>query len=526
MTSASTGTSAGPRAGVVVALGLLGLAGVLGAAIVTRAGAGLDADSVTYLDAAQNLARGHGLTLTPGLSVESNPLAPTPFTHHPPLFPAILAVFERAGVDALAGARWLNALLLGVNGILVGLMVLKWTGSGRLAILGTLLVMGSVDVFKTHAWVLTEPIFLTGVLAGLWALALDLERPRHLAMAGAVVAIALATLARYAGLALVGTGAIAIGLWSPLRPAQRWTRATLFAAAAGAPLAAWLARNRATEGALTGKQLVFHVLAGDRARQGLDTISAWVLPDIAPRAVRYSGLVLVALLVLAAYRHARGRADTDPAPHGMRVGARLLGLFALLYGSLVYATISFFDANVPLDGRLLAPLYATAVVLALAGVARLSVRAPGVRSLALGAMVLLAGVSLTRTGLWAVGSQLDEMGYASRLWRESALVAEVKALRDDVRVFSNAPDALYVLTGRPARLVPLTADPFTRQANARYAEDFGRLEQDLRGRSGVVVYFRWLRWRWYLPSERELAQRLGLVTVATSWEGAMYGAPD
>jgi hypothetical protein len=62
----------GQRALVTLAVVLLGLAGSLGAAVVTRAGAGLDADSVTYLDAAQNLSGGRGLTLTPGLSVESD----------------------------------------------------------------------------------------------------------------------------------------------------------------------------------------------------------------------------------------------------------------------------------------------------------------------------------------------------------------------------------------------------------------------------------------------------------------------
>src|SRR5262249_24589411 len=103
---------------------------------------------------------------------------------------------------------------------------------------------------------------------------------------------------------------------------------------------------------------------------------------------------------------------------------------------------------------------------------------------------------------------------------------EVRALRDDVRVFSNAPDALYVLTGRPARLVPLKADPFTRRENERFTEDLARLEQDLGGRAGVVVYFRWLRWRWYLPPERELVERLRLVTIASAREGAMYGAAN
>ena len=529
MTPGPAGTSPHRRMGAFAAVALLGLAGILGAVIVTRSGAGLDADSITYLDAAQNLAAGRGLALTPGLSVESNPLGFVPLTHHPPLFPALLAVFQAAGIDPLAGARWLNALLLGVNALLVGAIVRRWTGSGQLAILGALLVIASVDLFRAHTWVLTEPIFVTGALLGLGWLVRDLEAPRRSALAGAVVAIALASLARYAGLAAIGAGAVAVALWGPLTPARRWGRAALFAAAAGLPLVAWLLRNRTVDGSLTGKQLVVHALPASRARQGLDSLSAWFLPDIAPAAVRYAVLILVALAVLVACWHARGRAEAGLEPRyqaRIRLGSRVFGTFALAYGALVFATISLFDAHVPLDARLLAPLYAIVVVLALVGLARLAARAPEVRSIALWALVLLAAVSLTRSVLWAAGSELDEMGYASRVWRESALVAEVKGLRDDVRVFSNAPDALYVLTGRPARLVPLKADPFTRQENTRYSEEVGRLERELRGRSGVVVYFRWLRWRWYLPGERELAERLGLVTVATAREGAMYGAPD
>src|SRR6185295_1704264 len=115
----------------------------------------------------------------------------------------------------------LNALLLGVNALLVGRIVRRWTGSGRLAILGALLVIASVDLFRAHTWVLTEPIFITGVLLGLGWLVRDLEAPRRSALAGAVVAIALASLARYAGLAAIGTGAVALALWGSLTPARR-----------------------------------------------------------------------------------------------------------------------------------------------------------------------------------------------------------------------------------------------------------------------------------------------------------------
>ena len=283
------------------------------------------------------------------------------------------------------------------------------------------------------------------------------------------------------------------------------------------------------EGSLTGKQLVVHMIPGSRAQQGLDSISAWLLPEIAPRAMRYSVLILAALVVLTAWWYARGRAEEGLEPRSqqrIRIAARVFGLFAVLYGSLVFTTISFFDAHVPLDGRLLTPLYAAVVVLAMVGLARLTARIPWIQAPALWVLVLVVGVSLTRTALWAAGSQIDEMGYASSVWRESALVAEVKTLRDDVRVFSNAPDALYVLTGRPARLIPLKADPFTRRANEAFDDDLARLGRDLGNRSGVVVYFRWLRWRWYLPSERELVQRLRLGAIATAREGTIYGAPD
>src|SRR5262249_61606136 len=172
-----------------------------------------------------------------------------------------------------------------------------------------------------------------------------------------------------------------------------------------------------------GKQLVPHAIPASRAKQGLDSVSAWLLPEVAPPAIRYSALLAVALVVVVAWWCARGRAEDGLEPGRrarIRLGCRGFGRLALLYAALVFATIFLFDAQVPLDGRLLAPLYAAVVVLAMARVAPLSARVPRLRSLAMATVTLLAGVSLTGTALWAVGSQLDEMGYASRLWRESA----------------------------------------------------------------------------------------------------------
>ena len=78
-------------------------------AFATRLGAGISPDSTVYVDAANNLKMGRGL------SVQSGPDEFTPLTHFPPLFPALLALLGSLGFDASSGARWLNVLLFGGN---------------------------------------------------------------------------------------------------------------------------------------------------------------------------------------------------------------------------------------------------------------------------------------------------------------------------------------------------------------------------------------------------------------------------
>jgi hypothetical protein len=61
------------------------LIGVVSLAFATRLGAGISPDSTVYVDAANNLKMGRGL------SVQSGPDEFTPLAHFPPLFPALLA---------------------------------------------------------------------------------------------------------------------------------------------------------------------------------------------------------------------------------------------------------------------------------------------------------------------------------------------------------------------------------------------------------------------------------------------------
>jgi hypothetical protein len=261
--------------------------------------------------------------------------------------------------------------------------------------------------------------------------------------------------------------------------------------------------------------LGIHPITPGQLRTGLDTISAWLLPETIPVGVR----AFVAAVAVAALGLLWRRLTVTLAGQAL---TRVVGLFVLCYLALLLATITFVYSNVPLDARLLVPLLVSAI---LVGWRLPDAAAPGTparRGLlaACWTLAILAGV---RAGAWVAVAEVEDLGYASRAWRQSAIVEAVRALPGDVLIVSNAPDAIYVLTGRRAEFVPLRANPFTRALRTDYPVALAALDARLRAQPSALVYFRWLRWRWYLAPERELVEVLSLARVAdVAVEGALY----
>lgn len=491
----------------------LGLAGTLAILVMTRQGVGIDADSVAYVDLARHLRAGDGFSLSPGLTTMADPHALRPTAHFPPLYPAVLALGEAAGLDAWTVARWLGALLAGASAGLLGAVVRDAGAPPGRALVVVWLTVAALDWLRVHAWALSEPLFLASLIVALGALARQLCAPTPRWLLAAAGAAALTALTRYTGLALLGAGTIALVAWAPRPPARRLRDAAVFLAVGGVPLAAWHVRGLLV--GAPGRPLAVHPITPGRLRQGLDTASAWLLPETVAAEVRAAVLILVVVgLVLLWHR----------VPHATPAQAltRVVAAFAGCYAALLVATISLVYANVPLDHRLLVPLLVSAL---LVGWRLLDTAGPGtpVRRGLVAAALALAVLATVRAGVWVAVAEVDELGYTSRVWRQSMLVDAVRRLPPDVLVVSNAPDALYVLTGRRAEFVPVRADPYTRAPRADYPAALAALDARLRAQRGAVVYFRWLRWRWYLAPERDLASALPLARLVDAGpEGALY----
>ena len=489
---------------------VLGLVSGLAVLATTRHGVGIDADSVAYVDIARHLRAGDGFALSPGLTTAADPYKLRATAHFPPLYPVVLAFGEAAGLDAWTVARWLGAALAALSAVLLGVVV-RDAGASRvqeLAVCG--LTVTAVDWLRIHTWALSEPVFLACLVAAVGALARQLRTPSPCWLGLAAGATAGAALTRYTGLALIGTGVIALLTWTPRPWRERGRDVAVFLAVAGLPLAAWHARG-VLVGA-PGRPVVVHPLTLDRLRQGLDSISAWLLPETLPLMVRavVLGVVVIGLGILW-----RRVPSVPPA----RALTRVVATFGACYAALLLVTISIIYANVPLDARLLVPLLVAAM---LVGWRVATASGRGRRALIV-ACSALAAIATVRAVVWVTVAEVEDLGYASRVWRQSVLVAAVRDVPADVVIVSNAPDALYVRTGRRAWLLPARVDPFTRAARAEYPSAVAALDAAMAPHGGALVYFRWLHWRWYLASERDLVTAWSMkALVEARGEGAFY----
>ena len=488
---------------------LAALGGVLMLAQATRHGVGITPDSVVYLEAAQNLAAGRGLA-TADEGAELRPL-----THFPPGYPVAIALVAGMGPAFPDAARWLALALLGANVVLVALLIARSAPGARwLPAIGAGLVAGSPEMAMLHGAALSEPLFLLLGFSGLLLLARHLEQPGNAALLAAALAIGLAALTRYIGLALVGTGLLAV-LLPPNLPARRRVRdAAVFAAASLLPVAAWALRNRIAGASATGRSFAFHPISPEAIALAASSAGEWLLAGQVGAVA--AGLLAAGLLMCALHWLATGAARA-PLP-------RILALFVPVYLLLLVASICFLDAATPLGGRILSPLLIALLVLTLCGVGdRIRARRSFAIPAALLALMLAAGYARETTAWVRERAAQGGAGFGSLAWRESPTIQRVAQLPPGVRIYSNARDALLVLTGRTTFWLPSPVDAETRRPRAGYLAELEQIRSGLRAKDTALVWFDGVFWRWYLPTGPDLQTRLPIRLETRLPDGEIWG---
>ena len=506
---------------VHAALVLLGLCGAVAVLLWTsRYGMGTFIDSTYYVSAARSLLAGEGYrTWRGGL-----------YTGWPPLYPTLLAATGITGVDPQVGARWLHSLTFGLIVLLSGQLFLRCTTSKALAFAGTLAVLAAAPLLAWCTMIASEPAFI--VLAILFVLCLPrcLRRPRWSALVLAALLAGLAYLQRYAGVALIMAGCVLIGLTTyRISLLQRLRNVAIFGVISVIPGAVWYIRNRVLAGQTMGPQHRGHLPSYaelTRAFHAADqTVATWLFPWMhggsTQRTCLEVTIVLAGIMVVVSHLvETKRRPSRDcSTPSGCDEDARGRQIWSAAVVGLTYfgfLVVSSAGLGWVPEQRHMIPLLVFVMALMVAGIEgthRLLSGPLGHKKLVVSLWILCALwlQDPLRELIHSTGHHMREGagGYAVSAWQDSPLVKWLRNHPLAGTVYSNGPDAFYLLTGVAAWVTP---------ENSR---DPAGLARWCSSQPGYVVWFHSLRRLW-LYDLRELLSRYQMEEVAAFPEGGVY----
>lgn len=463
----------------------LPIAGIVAAWHATRWGIGVSTDSAVYLIAAESLRKGAGL------SDGVNPLV-----HFPPLFSILTAAVTFVCPGLRTAARILNIGLFAASTFLiVYLGSLQRPSDWFRPALAGLLFIACVDQMEIHAMAWSEPTFLFLLLAGFALLVRHINAPNHALLAGSMIVLSLAPLARYVGITAIPAACVVLLLYRGFR------EALVFGVAGIVPLLLWLLRNLALGGQPTTGRIMFHPYSLADLNETLYFISTWLVPHSVPGLVKQIALTVFVFCFLAILMGLRKK---RPLPL-----TTLLLVFLATYATFLVLVKTFVYANLTLDSRMLTPLLACIILFFV-------LESPGRPVLAV-VGILLAGSFILRTGMWIEMAYREGLGYTGPRWSLAEKQIESAHLTDPV--FTNLAQPVFrLLFSRTSMGLPMRYDPHTLKPNPAFEQQ----RQTMQESNGFLVLFDSENYNDALPRELDLKRSMKLAPILRNTEIAVF----
>lgn len=211
-------------------------------------------------------------------------------------------------------------------------------------------------------------------------------------------------------------------------------------------------------------------------------------------------------------------------------------LFCLLiipgYLTFLCLSISFLDAQTPLDTRILAPLFPLWLLMIVASASAISpaltrdrVQMGGVAALLL-IIVVGAPIFLRQTE----AAILHGVALADRRAVQQEVIRYAAQLEKERAIYTNFNEWLYLHYNRDAQMLPHLYNPNTMELNPNIEDAVDAMVADLRDTDGIVVWVDFILGRPYLIDLELLTEQVGLEVVAEMQGGKVLKlrapAPD
>ncbi len=520
---------------------LVCLAAFVGIALAiwsTHLGPGVGGDATIYLTSAQNLARGIGL----GLVQPDGSFRLLPYSA--PLFPLILTPFAALGIDLTIVARWLNILLFGSLILLVGFISLKLVESRTEGIFPAWLIACSPVLLPIYSWAMAEPLTMMLGFGGLALVLKNLEtKPTNrigwLEVSGLMLGLSAAT--RYSAAAYLATGLLLCltQLKTPFR--ERLLAVFRMGLVGIIPLSIWIVAQIGQTATVSARTMLTINEMGFRFQifwpQLNSALLFWLLPASAQGSPSIIGLIMsslpvISLALLAALTLWVARRSPDAR---INHWVSALWILAGIYVAILLAVYLTTYPPITIDNRMLSPAHIA--FLWIAGLLLIELlKIDLVRPLKITCLVVMVGAigwyGMRTLRIVRQNSQTG-LGYNAVSWRQSAVIAALKAIPESQPLVTNETMAVLYLTGRAAKPVAeiyfdKPVYPFTRYGDGPAGMD--PAEAEFKEAKSLLVLFNTLAYQLHPIYGDQTAERVkvfsdGLRVVAFGEDGAMYHYP-
>ncbi len=471
---------------------------------MTTFGIGLTPDSIVYLNTSDNLASGNGFRVSTGAG------QPEWISHYPPLYPALWSLADVFGLPDLAFIRGAQLILLALFLLTCTLILKTILLNNKLIRLLLLFIIATgfpTLIIFSRAW--SEGLFLWLGFLSLYLLAQEIAKPDLSIWRFIIIGFvfSLTALSRYAGIVFLGSAGLFLLFWSH----QTWKNKIKQSLSIAAPttflLGAWLLVSYFQTGSSTNRDFGFHNLSLDKIKSAIGTFLEWFfITENAPVLIKLIVLFLFFILSLIAFKtlglpsfFKRSNPKDNPL-------LNLILLFSLVYPAFILFSVLFLDANIPLDTRILSPLY-YAILFAAAILIKKTVDNKKLFLFVSPLLIVFIFGQLLYIAPKIQNDHVKGIGFNHEFWRTADVWNELNPLLSGQTIVSNAPEPIYYYTHVAAVTLPRKYLSISQSDNTLYGNQINQLKNRTLKTGDLLVYFTKLNSTAF-PTEIELLNSL------------------
>ncbi len=472
----------------------------------SRYGPGLTPDSADYIRLARDILENGFSFLLEHKAVDQ-----------PPLYPMALAASSSlTGMSILHAARGINLLASAGLVAVILLCISRFTRSVLVLVLIGLLASLSIPLTQVWSMTWTEPLFLW--MVSMVFFLVSGTRHHRLAVLTAGLFTAAACLMRYAGIVLLPVVAVFLMISSSERVWNRLRNVTIYALPTVIFFALYVARNVALSGTALGERVSSNVGWMTQMDLAIRVVLDWFLPwKLAPIPSR--------ILAFASICGVVGWLRIHPVVSDIRGSFRIIPLCLLFtvshVGFIVWTSAT--TAYDPINGRLLSPIYPCLLILLAALLQSLDGgNRRGLVFAVCGIFLLWVSVFPRAYSIIRDKARGGAGGYNSRDWQESEIIlyGRWQASPKNENIFSNVPDALYLLADVEAEMSP--RHRFKMNSDEISGVNADNLFVRYPGLEGALLVWCDRNHRRYLFTPEELAAMCRLEPIRIFSDGTIY----